>query len=232
MISELMKRFKSGNFNAKSAVKYMIASFYNRDGNQLIEIYDRSYQSGYLNDKYYRSKLFVNLLMSLECSFKACIIALSDISEEPYNAYLTVRKSSHSLSKLFTELKQRETAKYISPVAFDNQVIDEIDKLSVKIRYTLDVYNLAQADIIYHTSPNSTLSDDNIPLYFEYVDTLFSKTIETKGWIENLRDIACTWNNYAANLIKDHLQSHAIASGQELKDIEREKQLFLSAFNK
>src|SRR5437773_1409137 len=73
-------KLRGGPFDVDMQAKAEIAGCYIRDGDDLLELFRMGWQSD-RNNRSYRSKLFVNLRMAIECFLKGLIIVHSDPAE-------------------------------------------------------------------------------------------------------------------------------------------------------
>src|SRR5438045_2194382 len=95
-IEKLFRRMV-GPFDADMQIKAMVASCYIRDGSDLLEIFWTGWKSDRDNLSY-RSKLFTNLRMSIECYLKGLVIVHSEPTESPEDAYKAAFKARHNLA--------------------------------------------------------------------------------------------------------------------------------------
>ena len=125
-------------FDADMQVKAMVANCYTRDGSDLLEVFRMGWESD-RNNRSYRSKLFINLRMAVECYLKALVITYSDKAETPEDAYKAARKASHKLVDLLAEVQTRSgwNKRYFrrSSDAF----ITQVDDMKVGLRYEVDM---------------------------------------------------------------------------------------------
>lgn len=127
-----------GPFDPDSQVKAMVAGCYLRDGSDLLEMFSMGWKS-HRNNLSYRSKLFVNLRMAIECYLKALVIIYSDKAESPEDAYKAARKASHRLGSLLSEVQTRSkwTKMYFRKAC--DSLISQVDGMKVSLRYEVDM---------------------------------------------------------------------------------------------
>jgi hypothetical protein len=138
MYREKLFRSLVAPFDADMQVKAMVAQCFIRDGSDLLEVFWMGWQSD-RNNRSYRSKLFINLRMAIECYLKALVIIHSDNAETPEDAYKTARKGSHKLEVLLAELQTRSgwTKRYFRKAS--NAFISQVDGMQVGLRYEVDM---------------------------------------------------------------------------------------------
>jgi hypothetical protein len=124
--------------DADMQVKAMVASCYTRDGADLLEVFWMGWKSD-RNNLSYRSKLFINLRMAIECYLKALVVSYSDKAETPEDAYKAARKGSHKLADLLAEVQTRSgwTKRYFRKAS--DAIIAQVDGMQVGLRYEVDM---------------------------------------------------------------------------------------------
>lgn len=127
-----------GPFDADMQVKAMVAGCYIRDGSDLLEVFRMGWESD-RNNLSYRSKLFINLRMAIECHLKGLVITHSEKAETPEVAYKTARKASHKLASLLVEVQTRSkwTKKYFRKAS--DALVAQVDGMKVGLRYEVDM---------------------------------------------------------------------------------------------
>jgi hypothetical protein len=119
-------------------LKADISAWFIRDGSDLLEIFATAWKSD-RNNLSYRSKLFVNLRMAIECYLKGLVIVYSEETESPEDAYKAVRTASHGLAQLLEEVQSRgKWAKGVLRRASD-ELIAKVDRMKVGLRYEADL---------------------------------------------------------------------------------------------
>jgi hypothetical protein len=102
-----MNKLKRPPYNSDLYLKKDISGSFWKDSNDLLwrsKIFRRHIPHDNLSTK---SKVYVDLVMAIECSLKSMIVTLSLKSETPEAAYLVARRCSHHLDKLYAEVQKR-----------------------------------------------------------------------------------------------------------------------------
>lgn len=134
-------------FKAELYVKRTVAVSFWKDSNDLLwrgNIFKRYVQHDSLST---RSKIYVDIVMAIECSLKSMILSLSKNSESPEDAYLRARSCSHNLDKLYSEVKNRAKNR-IKLLSIDSEaIIYMANTLGVGYRYDITTFMmLSQED--------------------------------------------------------------------------------------
>ncbi|MBS6212214.1 MAG: hypothetical protein KH812_19395 [Proteus hauseri] len=176
-------------------VKSILAIKYYTDGNLFIERYDiLSSNIDSMNNRDFRAKAMVDLCMSIECSLKSLIISLSKDDIKPVEIKKKVIKKSHHIDKLVVMAKSFAKNRFALP-DFPQNMLNDIVKLGVGYRYSLDVWDL-------YTKERQVKHD-----------SLINSNIDNYVWMHDLRKLAVNWNNSADNAHKRFLKKHHIVVG-------------------
>ncbi|OCQ23386.1 hypothetical protein A7985_05450 [Pseudoalteromonas luteoviolacea] len=192
----------------KKYVKYMIASNFYVDGNIFIKRYDIALSSDYLGNTNYRSKMVVDLLMSIECSLKSLLITTSNDEVSAKEAYKKARKCGHNLDKLAKLVINQSKYKIRIPSS-NSSVFVELHELGVFARYSFEIWSI------------------KIKQKHLFCDNLVERTIENTYWCNRLRDEAIKWNILASNRLSA-LRKHTILSGKPLLNARKEVDDFVN----
>jgi hypothetical protein len=108
------------------------------DATDHLEIFSMGWQSE-SNSPSYRSKLFFNLRMAIECYLKALVMVYSQETQSPEEAYQLARDSSHDLKRLLgqAQSQSRQTKRLLKKTT--ERLINEVDKMTVGLRYEADL---------------------------------------------------------------------------------------------
>lgn len=137
-VRRLLRR-KDGRYNYDVQVRGMVARCFMADGDDFLELFLAGWESR-LNRLSFRSKLFVNLRMAIECYLKCLVMVLAESGEKPEDAYKTARKASHSLLNLLTEVQRRSKSKKNYVRTTSNALLGRVDNMKVSLRYGVDVF--------------------------------------------------------------------------------------------
>lgn len=176
-------------------VKSILAIKYYTDGNLFIERYDiLNSNSDSMQNRDFRAKAMVDLCMSIECSLKSLIISLSKDDIKPVDIKRKVIKKSHYIDKLVVMAKSSAKNRFALP-DFPQGMLNDIVKLGVGYRYSLDVWTL-------YTKERKVKHD-----------SLINSTIDDPMWMKELRSLAVNWNRIADNAHERFLKKHHITVG-------------------
>jgi hypothetical protein len=147
-----------------SSLLHSIAEHFLNDSRDFATRFDALWEDGRLMHKMGRTKSFVDLLMSVECVFKAhALLSLKDRPVE--EAYLAVRRSGHDLRKLAA------LANYLpNRTAYEN-LANNLAELQVHLRYSFEAY-----EVFF---PAWTGRNDAAVKY--------SATIANNPWVQSIR---------------------------------------------
>lgn len=125
-------------FNAERQVKSILSSTMHTDANDfLIRTNLLLKDLDYLSYAYL-SKIYVDVLMSIESNLKALIIILSKKEETPEEAYSKARKHSHRINKLYEEVENRASKRLKLLSEKDKEeLLNNAIKITVNNRYRL-----------------------------------------------------------------------------------------------
>lgn len=141
------KLFELPPFKPELYVKRKIAGSYWNDSNDLLwrgNIFRKQIAHDSLSTK---AKIYVDIIMAIECSLKSMIISLSLKDETPENAYLSARSSSHHLGKLYEEVKIRAKNRVKLLSRSQEAIIIKANTLGVGYRYDITAFMfLSQED--------------------------------------------------------------------------------------
>jgi len=136
-------------FNAERQLKYRLATSFWSDANDFLIRVSLLRDNRPHDTKAYFAKLYVDLLMSAECALKSLIISLSKKSETPEDAYLTARRNSHNLDKLYKEVELRAKNRIKLLSKKEKDILLKANTIGVGFRYDITTFFfLAQEDYI------------------------------------------------------------------------------------
>lgn len=200
-----------GPFNADMQTKAVVASCYLRDGADLLELAWMGWKSD-RNNRSYRSKVFTNLRMAIECYLKGMVVSYSEDAESPEDAYNTVRKAAHKLSKLLTEVQKRSKWKRDCLRRTTSRLIGQIDKMKVGLRYEIDM----SAEFDKESFEEQMLETGPM-----------TGTIASDQWMLSLFDHVAYIANKADKAFEYSLDAHRSYVGSDaVKRMERIRQFF------
>ncbi|GAB3406934.1 hypothetical protein HNQ93_004305 [Hymenobacter luteus] len=131
---------KGRPFNVSQSLKRKMASSFAADANDFL------WRVGILNSSRphdtnsFFSKMYVDLLMSAECSLKSLIVSLSPPNETPEDAYLKIRSLGHNLEKLYKEVERRAVnrLKLLKPA--QRALLMDANTIGVGYRYDITIF--------------------------------------------------------------------------------------------
>lgn len=198
-------------FKPQRTVKGKLCRSFSLDSHLFIEKFNLVYTTEFMENRNFRTKAIVDLLMSIECSLKSMCIALSKDIETPAEAYKKVRKHSHKLNKLYDEVEKRAKNRFnISP---RKTIFKDLKKLGVSTRYTYDIWTLQ-------------LNTNDKEIFFG--EDLISRTIDDIKWAETLQREAIKLNNLSNKCYAKYMAKHCILRGKKFKQYNKHLHDFLS----
>lgn len=203
------------NQNSVRAVKSRVATHFIIDGELFIERFDLVSNTCQINDRNFRAKAIVDLLMSIECSLKSLIISLSQDGETPFYAYKTARGYRHNLTKLYKEAKERAKNRFTVP-GLNQKLFDELISLGVGSRYSYDVWLIR-----LQTSEKVSFGE------FSISENQISRTIDNFEWGVKLKNEAVKFNKLALKCHERYLKKHSILYGKNIDLYNKEIDTFL-----
>lgn len=202
----------SYTFKSKRAVKYKVAKHFLRDSSYLIDRFDLLINSDLKDSRNFRAKSFVDLMMSIECSFKSMIISLSKDPELPSKAYKKARKKEHYLDILYKEIVKRAKYRFKLPQKNDS-ILNDIKMLGIRTRYSYKLWCLK-------------LGSTSKELFFDR--DLISRTIDNSQWGLEVRNEAVKLNNLASSCLEKFLGEYSVLHGSKMKLLQKELLKFYS----
>lgn len=213
MALEAFFRSLAGPFDAAMQVKAEVASCYIRDGSDLLELFWMGWKSD-RNNFSYRSKLFINLRMVIECYLKGLVIVLSEKTETPEDAFKMAKKASHSLASLLEAVQTRSkwTKRYFRKAS--DALIAQVDSMKVGLRYEVDMV----AEFSKETFEEQLLNSGSM-----------SGTIGSDEWMMSVFDHAQYIGKKAQKAFRKKLKDHTSWMGSD--EDERAKRIKLFMIN-
>lgn len=158
-------------------VKAKVAASYRTDAEQLYARAEASLRDSSLPTTKYSmlSKIFVDILMSFECSLKSLIISLSKSDESPEQAYKEARGCGHKIGKLCKKVQGRSYNRLEFVSSKEENMLHEAGDIGIFVRYESDALKLkigVQDDRLF-SKPNS-----------------MDKTIRSEEWICTMLDLS------------------------------------------
>ena len=125
-------------FNAERQLKATLATTMYTDANDFLLRTNILLKDIELLSYAYLSKIYVDILMSIESNLKTLIIILSKNDETPENVYKEARKHSHKIADLYNEVENRafRRIKLLSEKN-KNELLNNAIKITVNNRYRL-----------------------------------------------------------------------------------------------
>lgn len=133
-------RFKSifPPFNADRQLKSQITRSMVLDGHEFLIRADLLVAKPYVRSSSYLSKIYVDLLMSIESSLKSLIISLSKKNETPEDCYTIARKKGHRINDLYSEVEMRAFRRIkLLSLKDKNELLNNSIKIKVSNRYKI-----------------------------------------------------------------------------------------------
>lgn len=125
-------------FNAERQLKAILASTMRTDANDFLLRTNILLKDIDLLSYAYLSKIYVDILMSIESNLKALIIILSKNDETPEEAYKEARKHSHKIGELYGEVENRASKRIKLLLRKDkDELLNNSIKITVNNRYRL-----------------------------------------------------------------------------------------------
>ena len=126
-------------FNADRQLKSLISSTMWTDANDFLHRTNIMLENLEFSSFAYLSKIYIDILMAIESDLKCIIIALSDKSESPEDAYKIARKCSHRIDCLYQEAKTRAFKRVKLLNKKDEvELLENAIKIKVENRYRLE----------------------------------------------------------------------------------------------
>jgi len=197
---------KPKKFNTTKSIKGLFANRFLTDGNLFITTYDLVSKTEYFQNKNYRAKIIVELMMSIETSLKSLILSLSKDDETVINAYKKAKGCSHDINKLYHEVKCR--SKNRIKILDKPKIFVDIKNLKVSSRYSIELF------LIEYDNKNKE-------------DKLINKTINNSKWVLELRNYAVQFNNLASRSYSRFMQKHTILNGKDFSERNKELTSFI-----
>ena len=218
--SELHKRIAASanapkRHKPERAIKGIISFNFWEDGLLFIEISDKINTTELMENRHVRSKMIVNLIMSLECSLKSLIISLSEDKHTPKEAYQEARSLSHKIDKLYEQAKIKSKKRFKIPPKNEILFQDLIDLKLINSRYSYEVWRLIMNS---NVSANTYIINENI----------IDKTVDNVEWFQSLRKEAAFLNDAAYKCYTKYLVKHQILYGKRFNDYDIALKNFLS----
>jgi hypothetical protein len=207
---------RAKKFKPPRSVKSIIASNFSRDAQLFIERFDILFASEGRDDKWFRAKVLLDLIMSIECSLKSLFISLSKDDEKPSEAYREARRLSHNISLLFEKCSERAKNRLKLPAKPVN-IFKDIESLGISIRYSHELWLIR-------------FNDSVSGLFFE--DGRISRTIDDPVWAKELRSVAVMFLKLSEDAEKRFLSPHRITVGNQLNLRSAEIQKFFNETKK
>lgn len=129
---------KLPKYNSEKFLKATIADSMFKDANQFLWRVHFLLRTSDLTDRNWYSKIYVDLLMSIESDLKGLIICLSKDSESPEEAYRVARKKGHDIKLLYNEVESRAKNRLkLLPIKTKEKLLNDFTTLNVNNRYDL-----------------------------------------------------------------------------------------------
>jgi len=197
-------------FNAERQLKSKIARTMVLDSHEFLIRADLLISDPFVFSSSYLSKIYVDLLMSIESSLKSLIISLSQKDEEPEVSYGTARKNSHNIAKLYAEVELRAFRR-VQLLSKKNK--DELLNNAIKIKVSNRYKMVTMTD----------LSSDGHSRFWG--DGTYSRLLDHSYIIHRLRKIAQLMHIIARDVEKKYMDMIAI-KGQNSEKLFQRFQLF------
>lgn len=150
-----------------------ISEHFLSDSYQYLNRYEHLVESTFTNVGT-RSKLLIDLLFSMECSFKSLLFIESPNDEKA--TYKEIKKCSHNLVKLADKVRQSQEIIDIKTFLTSQK----IDTISVACRYTLEAnIQFRETEGVLGSIYYSTIADYN------WVDEVYKKAKKLSEYVSN-----------------------------------------------
>ena len=197
-IQQFIDKHVNNSFVPHLAVRYIIAMQFHRDGNLFISKFDACTRSEDIDSTFFRAKLFVDLLNSIECSMKSLYFSLSDKEELPHILYKRMMKkySKHDLVKLEGRIRRMAKNRF-SLSDINGDLIAQLNDLGISSRYEHDywVIRMFSGDTPFDSPTHHTVDDYK--------------------WAKDIRKQAVICNHYAHRALKRYLGSQSSTFGPQ-----------------
>lgn len=211
LLKDIVQEMRGGPYSPDRHMKAHIASAYLQDSNDFLWRVGAARQHHEIGVTSFRAKTCVDLIISVECSLKSLIVALSRKWESAEDAYLTARKLSHHLEKLEKEARTR--AKHKVAINWeDAKFLHDAAQLGVKVRYWSDITIIDFME--RHVSK---------PFMPNFIDN----TIRDEEWLEKFYILAHDIKQSASVTLKRYFKGSGIMLGSELGNWEGRFQSFI-----
>jgi hypothetical protein len=151
-------------FNADTFLKRTICDSMSVDANQFLWRVHYLIRLNDFADRNWYSKIYVDLIMAVETDLKAIIVALSESSETPEEAYNSAREKKHNITKLYTEVEKRAKNRLKLLHKKDRELLlNKYCLLNVSNRYDLVTFYGIREDI-----KNKNFTDNSVKSILTY----------------------------------------------------------------
>jgi len=149
----------------------------------------------------YRSKLFGDLLMMIECALKSLCFSLSQTGETPEEVYKKVKRLSHGVHELALEVRRRAKGKARFMSDRDIEILRQAQERGVGWRYdTQAIFSIMEEDYVRRLTEQG-------PIF---------GTVESEAWMRTLWTVAKQVKEVAVAQDRKHCSRHRMTSGADL----------------
>lgn len=138
---ERMQGYRDSEYSEDTHTKSIMAMKYLTDGQDFINrVVLLSNKDSYAT-KSFNAKIYVDFINAVECCLKSVFISLSKTEESPENTYKKLRKKSHNIEKLRQSIDGKGEQRFRE----FSELFSVLEKLNVKLRYSVELVALYQA---------------------------------------------------------------------------------------
>jgi len=197
-------------FNADRQLKSFIAYSWSRDGMEHLKRVKVLHNELNNTSKSYISKIYVDVLLSIECNLKSLIVTMSKKHETPESAFKKARRKNHEIKKLYKEVKKRAKgrAKLLNK-SMENQLLNRL--------LTIEIHNR------YRIRTLKQIISDGVPRYFG--EGVYSNLMTIES-LDDIWTIADELHNLTRKLNSKYLDDRFIKGKNNLKFEKRLKSSF------
>jgi hypothetical protein len=196
-------------------VKAKVATHYLTDSEQLCLRARTTINSSDLPFRYsMRSKIFVEILMSFECSLKSLVISLSKGGESPEQAYHEAREPGHRVGQLCEKVKNRSYNRLKFVSSKEEDMIYEAEEIGVFVRYELEAMRLKRGlkNGRLFSKPNKLL-----------------QTIRSEQWMSDMLELGFKLHSIAYESGSRYMSEHLSMMGSDVEEAHERLQKFIDS---
>lgn len=181
-------------FNVDRQIKSFIGYSWKRDASEHLIRVNILCKELNNTSRSYISKIYVDILLSIECNLKSLIVTLSKKDESPEECFKQARKRNHRINELYQEVAKRAKGRVkILSKSFEKELLNNSIKIGISNRYR--IRTLEQ------------IISDGIPRYFG--EGVYSNLM-TEEYLDVIRTIADELNTITRKINSKYLDNRYI----------------------